>query len=731
MTEPLASGDPGIQRRRSTRIVQAVPITVSGTDALGRSFKERTTTVIVNCHGCKYQSKHYVPKNSMIMLEISRPDPSQPPRWVEGRVVLVQRPRTVRELFQISLEFETAGNVWGIAFPPEDWFPCPDEEASSIPAPSELAATQELVFEHEAPGPLPVAPEGTAPEQSAAPPEMQAAPVERADESKIHFVPGPAPAQETQLALARQTAKIVADAKETLSKSIRRDVRAVISEEMTMVRQQLDVQLQEAVERAVRMSLERISESEGDKLIQDAAQRVTEIVEGSRKAAETIPAHLDAKITRAVEQAIGQATQQSGIAARTEATKTQLLEASRAVLERARQRLDAMVKGLSEQAEREAELAVAQRARQIEPLVQRAAQEALDQFSSQLELTIGPRIEEAEKAAANLADSREQAAQLERSIRVASEQAAGEILDRVRQEMAKYPAEFEQSCRATLAKMEEELEQRSTEAQHSTYEALLKAADWYQKKAQTTMQTTMEKSVEQSTGNLRDRAAEISRLVASELDHYSRTYVDHSQARIEEAAKETVERERGKLKETADIANATFADRALQMSGEALRRFEQASREALEKARSDMEYHRENSLGEFQKRLDETIAEGAEQARVHLESQLVPLMESWEKNGHVQKQQWMEQLNKATEDLIGQYKNRLENVSNSWMLTAATTLGQNSQAILDTLAQSAEKRLRETFVEVLAGVGDTLKERLLNLSTDYGPDSDSPAPRKK
>lgn len=731
MTEPLASGDPGIQRRRSTRIVQAVPITVSGTDALGRSFKERTTTVIVNCHGCKYQSKHYVPKNSMIMLEISRPDPSQPPRWVEGRVVLVQRPRTVRELFQISLEFETAGNVWGIAFPPEDWFPCPDEEAPSIPAPSELAAAQEVLFEHEAQGPVPVAPEGRAPEQPVAQPETQAAPLEKPDESKIHFVPEPAPGQETQLALARQTAKIVADAKETLSKSIRRDVRAVINEEMTMVRQQLDVQLQEAVERAVRISLERISESEGDKLIQDAAQRVTEIVEGSRKAAETIPAHLDAKINRAVEQAIGQATQQAGIAARTEATKTQLLEASRAVLERAQQSLDAMVKRLSEQAEREAELAVAQRARQIEPLVQRAAQEALNQFSSQIDQTIGPRIEEAERAAAHLADSREQAAQLERSIRVASEQAAGEILDRVRQEMAKYPAEFEQSCRATLAKMEEELEQRSTEAQHSTYEALLKAADWYQKKAQTTMQTTLEKAVEQSTGNLRDRAAEISRLVASELDHYSRTYVDHSQARIEEAAKETVERERGKLKETADIANASFADRALQMSGDALRRFEQASREALEKARSDMEYHRENSLGEFQKRLDETIAEGADQARVHLESQLVPLMESWEKNGQIQKQEWMAQLNKATEDLIGQYKNRLENVSNSWMLTAATTLGQNSQAILDTLAQSAEKRLRETFVEVLAGVGDTLKERLLNLSTDYGPEGDDPAPRKK
>jgi len=131
--------DAGTQKRRSTRIVQAVPITVSGVDALGQPFKERTTTVMVNCHGCKYQSKHYVPKNSTISLEIPRPEPSLPARTIQGRVIWVQRPRAVRELFQIGLEFEIPGNVWGIAFPPEDWFPVPGEEPPEIPAPTAAA----------------------------------------------------------------------------------------------------------------------------------------------------------------------------------------------------------------------------------------------------------------------------------------------------------------------------------------------------------------------------------------------------------------------------------------------------------------------------------------------------------------------------------------------------------------------------------------------------------------
>ncbi len=46
MNESALSNDPGTQKRRSTRIVQAVPITVTGVDALGQPFKERTTTVM-------------------------------------------------------------------------------------------------------------------------------------------------------------------------------------------------------------------------------------------------------------------------------------------------------------------------------------------------------------------------------------------------------------------------------------------------------------------------------------------------------------------------------------------------------------------------------------------------------------------------------------------------------------------------------------------------------------
>jgi hypothetical protein len=41
---------------------------------------------------------------------------------------------------------------------------------------------------------------------------------------------------------------------------------------------------------------------------------------------------------------------------------------------------------------------------------------------------------------------------------------------------------------------------------------------------------------------------------------------------------------------------------------------------------------------------------------------------------------------------------------------------------LDTLAKSAEKRMRESVSGVLAGMGDTLKKRLEGISSEFGPE---------
>jgi hypothetical protein len=881
VTEFLPSSDPSTQKRRSTRIVQAVPITVTGVDALGQPFKERTTTVMVNCHGCKYQSKHYVPKNSMVTLEIPRPEHAMSPRAVQGRVVWVQRPRTVRELFQIGLEFEIAGNVWGIAFPPEDWFPPEGELASAIPSPFEGIATPEAhgMSGHEASPGASIQAE-TMLDGSGA---VLATPGEAStasSEGKIHVVPGPAQTQDSQLAIARQMAKVVAEAKEGLDKSLRRGAEAAITEEMAVVRQQLDAQLHDAVEKAIKVSMERVSESAVKKVVQQAADRTAAIIEEARKTSEVTAEHLDARVRHAVQEAVGHAAEQaaqqaaqqataqnltqaveeavnlalaereasvpsleilsspeaaqrhldqwkkdleetaqsvknqvlehsqadasaasrrwqeefenaltgasqkireelsevsqaaltqaeeniasrgaslrtsldevvegaqSTIAAlgnalgqdraRAEEMKAQLEEAAKSALEQTRKRLDEVLSAQYEEIGRKADQVIAARAHQMEPALESSAQRILERVSTELDQKLAPKLEEVQKAVSDIANAGEKAAELQSDIRAqiqqATEQALQQSLEHVKQETANIPAEVEKSCREAVSKTEEELEQKSLETQHTTYEALVKASEWYQKKAQTTMQSTLEKAVENSGAALRDRAAEISSMVASELDHYRRTYVEHSQAQIEEAAKDVVERERGKLGEAAQMEGAAFTDRVHRVTAESLQRFEEASREALEKARSDMEYNREVSLDEFQKKMDERLAQGVEHARAYLQTQLLPLMQKWEEGREAQQREWMEQLKKSANESIGDYKSRLENASNSWLLASATTLGQHSQAVLETIAKAAEKRLRETCADVLAGMGDTLKERLLGISSDFTASDDETPDDKK
>src|SRR6267143_2201957 len=205
-----------LRKRRSTRIVQAVPLAVTGVDALGRPFVERTSSLIINCHGCRYQSKHYVLKNMWVMMEIPHPETGQPPRTVRGRVAWIQRPRTVRQLFQVALELEVSGNVWGIGFPPEDWtgFPEAGQFVMKLDAPPESS-------------PLP--PQAT--ESEVVPQLNEADLLPAAEADNLRVFPTPASTTDASLQLARQVARLVADAKQQIQATAQEAASQAVSAE--------------------------------------------------------------------------------------------------------------------------------------------------------------------------------------------------------------------------------------------------------------------------------------------------------------------------------------------------------------------------------------------------------------------------------------------------------------------------------------------------------------------
>jgi hypothetical protein len=121
---------PSTERRRSQRIIESLPLAVRGIDLLGQPFEERTITLAFNRHGCRYTSKHHLPRNTWVTLDLSPSAPGQPAQTstmagqranLRARVAWVQRPHSIRDFFQIAVELESPANVWGLDNPPADW----------------------------------------------------------------------------------------------------------------------------------------------------------------------------------------------------------------------------------------------------------------------------------------------------------------------------------------------------------------------------------------------------------------------------------------------------------------------------------------------------------------------------------------------------------------------------------------------------------------------------------
>src|SRR5580698_9876942 len=119
LTNPTGSAE-RVDGRRSTRLFQSVPLSISGMNELGNPFLEMTSAVAFNCHGCLYRSRYHNRPGSWVTLHMPNitTGKAQP---VRAQIRFVRLPASPKELYQVGVELENPANVWGIQSPPEDW----------------------------------------------------------------------------------------------------------------------------------------------------------------------------------------------------------------------------------------------------------------------------------------------------------------------------------------------------------------------------------------------------------------------------------------------------------------------------------------------------------------------------------------------------------------------------------------------------------------------------------
>jgi len=240
------------------------------------------------------------------------------------------------------------------------------------------------------------------------------------------------------------------------------------------------------------------------------------------------------------------------------------------------------------------------------------------------------------------------------------------------------------------------------------------------------MQSTLEKGVDQATAGLREKAGEVSRQFASELDHYSRSYVEHAQTQMGENARDVAERTSQQIAQAGEAAAVSFVERAAQLTREQFDQFNAKANSAFEQnaahleahtvqVRSKLESDARMLVGEFQRVLSQQTQQGLTQGKQELASQVEHAQEALRIEAQTLDRQLRDSHQSFGAKAMDEYRQRLQNASNSWLLTTVAKLNQQSETLIGQLANSTEERLRSTCNKVIADMGETLRQRLSGL----------------
>jgi len=121
-------------------------------------------------------------------------------------------------------------------------------------------------------------------------------------------------------------------------------------------------------------------------------------------------------------------------------------------------------------------------------------------------------------------------------------------------------------------------------------------------------------------------------------------------------------------------------------------------------------------LRRFQNEMSNAVESGVAEANQKVQSGFEPLLKSWKSMTEAHQTEMYDIYTKLGEQAAQQYRDKLDNVSNQWMLATVTSLDHQSRDAVSKIATSAEERLRETCTKVFADIGDSLRERLKEIS---------------
>jgi len=467
------------QKRRSTRLDHAVPVAVQGVGAYREPYQDQVSTLSISCHGCTYNSKYEVIQGEIVYLDVRSTNDGSAHGSSKARVKWVQN-LGGKVGFQIAVELEVAGNIWGIASPPEDWFPV------HALATSEAAATgRELRVVARTEQQNSSALQAQTGQASAG---LQVQPTPVSAGLQVHSAPGsPTPA-----AVVAQGSQL--NRNETSASPL-----SSLTQLMAGLGEQMQILATEAARTALAEQKGRLLEDFRSQLRQEAIRAMQSVILASKE-----------DFTRLALKELNVAHE-----AGARANYSRWMEKIGQDMESARQHMLNQTKEVSQRVDSLAAATVERVQRSMEA----TRSEAVERFVSRLREQVAPTLAEAKDALQALADSGAALKKESQAIRAGLE------------------TQLETATTASLVLVQDQLDQNASAVAAKTHETLLKLSENFESTAREHVQSLLVSMGTNVTKALEERTAEISREFSAGLEGYTRNYLEFISKAIAEIPK--------------------------------------------------------------------------------------------------------------------------------------------------------------------------------------------------
>ena len=763
----VGSTQSSTERRRSARVSEPLPLVIRGSDLLGQPFEERTSTLNFNLHGCRYSSKHHLPKNTWLTIETPKDSAH---RNVRARVAWIQRPHSVREFFQIAVELESPENIWGLDSPPADW----SSEVPSYQRTAETSAQQTEIRAVEETN------SGAIPARLAS--YMGKLMTDIKDNSiqdnslassdpGADFVPAPDSPflRELRAELNRHAEKAVESAAASAQERIRQNAdemehqrrtasdesfqkwkeefaktaggaieseldawRSRLRSEMNLAQAEWSELLQSSLDGSLQRLVEQLSQrsqevqrSEESRMSERFADLIHPVNDAAAKAGQSL-SEIRFGLETQVAAARSSLEEMERSATRIRENSAQFEAAGHDSLNELHRRLENVLDAQTAEMSRRVESMASGMSQRISPAIEAMGNQQVERAVAQMEAQLAPHLELVPALLREL-DARElqteEGLRLHRErLRQMSENNQRDVASRMVFTLAEIQRDFEAARTQALAKWNEELDASGVRASHSATEALGQASEWFQQETRSRLQVLVEQALANANTGLETKASEAAQKFETRITEQANDRVAQVSQNIEWLGDDVAARTKTRLEAAAETAASSFGEIVRGISNQEMDILGQRSHSAVQERAQEfektstellrnLEASANASLDQFHSQFGAHFESRIAQGRSALASEFTAAMDGYRAERDAHEQEWSARLNQLSGEAEGKYQERLNNASDSWSVSSVRRLNEHGQNVIESLTRSADQTLRDSFAKIFDGMSEMLRER--------------------